>query len=288
MLKKATLALAASILLSTASTSLMADEHQGYLDPRHGDFWASLNLASRLSGAVGRSDISVDGEDADSFAGFLTSSTAFQFYGLNFQTNSTFLYDDYDEGIIKTYGSSLHVNRRDPSRYMYGINLAHHTFDVDGVADLDVARIGVEGEYYRDRLTLGLATGYTEFDSDEAGTGTADGWYFKAQARFYIHDNFKIEGYYGHVDIEADGDDGEFKYGSVQTVARLPGTSAALFARWNGLWIDSDGDADGESHQVLFGAKFDLGNARGGTLKDNDRMYFTDACLMEAGATPFC
>lgn len=289
MLKKVTLALAATILLSTTHSSLMADEHYGYKDPRHGDFWSSLNLASRISGSIGRSDVSIDGEDADSFAAFVTSSTAFQFHGLNFQTNSTFFYDDYEEGVIKTYGSSLHINRRDPSRYMMGVNVAHHTYEVSDAGELDSLRLGVEGEYYRDRLTLGIATGYTEIDSDEIDTDTADGWYLKLQARYYIHDNFKIEGYYGHLEIEVDGAEGEARYGSFQTVARLPGTSTSLFARWNGLWVEGDDtDAEGEVHQVMFGAKIDLGNARANTLKDNDRMYFTDACLFEAGAEQFC
>lgn len=282
MLKKATLALAASILFAASAAPLNAQN----LDPRTDDFWASLNLASRLSAAIGRTDLSIGGDSDDSFAGHASSSTAFQLYGLNFQTDSNFLYDDYDAGVIKTYGSSLHINRRDPMRYMLGLNLARHTLDVSGdAAEIDIDRIGVEGEYYRDRLTLGGAVGYTEYSSDDSTVEDIDGHYFKLLAKFYIHDDFKIEGYYGKVDL----DDGHFDYASFATHMRLPGTTASLFARWNGVWIDgNDPDANGDAHQFLAGVKIDLGNARNRSLIENDRTYFTDACLLESGATPFC
>jgi hypothetical protein len=256
------------------------------LDPRTDEFWSSLNLASRLSAAIGRTDLSAGGESDSSFAGHASSSTAFQFYGLNFQSNSNFLYDDYSEGVVKTYGSSLHINRRDPMRYMLGVNLARHTLDISGDTDeVEIDRIGVEGEYYRDRLTIGGAVGYTEYSSDDPTTEDIEGHYFKLLAKYYIHDDFKIEGYYGKVDL----DGGHFDYGSVAAHTRLPGTTASLFARWNGVWVDgSDGEANGDGHQFLLGVKLDLGNARNRSLIENDRTYFTDACLLESGVTPFC
>ncbi|GJM03669.1 MAG: hypothetical protein DHS20C08_21700 [Rhodomicrobium sp.] len=276
MLKKATLALAASILFAASAAPLNAQN----LDPRTDDFWASLNLASRLSASVGSTFIAGNnGGDNSAFTSFLSSSTAFMLFGLNFQSDSTFLYEDFNTATIKEYGSILHINRRDPTRYMYGISLAHHTYELSGTPDIDTDRIGGEAEYYRDRFTLGGAGGYIDVEGTEA-------WYGKLQLRYYLTDDIKVEGYYGHVDFDPAGVP-DLDYGSVTGLARLPGTSASLFAQWNGLWLDNV-NVGAEAHEFKVGVKIELGNARYNTVKHNDRTYFTDACTFEHGALSYC
>jgi hypothetical protein len=84
------------------------------------------------------------------------------------------------------YGLAAHAFTRDPSMYLLGAFGAWaHADDLD----LDVGRIGVEGEYYLERLTLSLNTGY------QFGDGFVDDtWFGEAQLRWYADDDFALQG----------------------------------------------------------------------------------------------
>ena len=82
------------------------------------------------------------------------------------------------------YGLAGHVFTRDPAQYLAGAFAAWaHEDDFD----LDVARIGLEGEYYLEHLTL-LAKGGYQF-----GDGPIDDTFFgEAQVSWYANEDFAL------------------------------------------------------------------------------------------------
>lgn len=84
------------------------------------------------------------------------------------------------------YGLAGHVFTRDPAQYLVGAFGAFaHTDD----ADLDAGRIGVEGEYYLEHLTLIANTGYQFGDNNVNET-----WFGEARVSWYATDNFALSG----------------------------------------------------------------------------------------------
>ncbi len=84
------------------------------------------------------------------------------------------------------YGLAGHVFTRDPAQYLLGGFAAWvHADDLD----LDVGRLGVEGEYYLEKLTLTVNTGYQFGDSF-----IDDTWFGEAQVRWYLDNDFALQG----------------------------------------------------------------------------------------------
>jgi hypothetical protein len=84
------------------------------------------------------------------------------------------------------YGLAGHAFTRDPARYLVGAfgAWAH----ADGL-DVDVGRVGVEGEYYLEHLTFLANTGY------QFGDGFIDDtWFGEAQVGWYANNNFLVTG----------------------------------------------------------------------------------------------
>ncbi|MFM9864594.1 MAG: hypothetical protein ACKVRO_13400 [Micropepsaceae bacterium] len=85
------------------------------------------------------------------------------------------------------YGLAGHVFTRDPSMYLLGAfgAWAH----AEGAGDVDVGRIGIEGEYYLEKLTFSANTGYQFGDSF-----IDDTWFGEAQVRWYLDNDFALSG----------------------------------------------------------------------------------------------
>lgn len=84
------------------------------------------------------------------------------------------------------YGLAGHVFTRDPATYLLGAfgAWAH----ADGF-DVDVGRIGIEGEYYLEKITLSANTGY------QFGDGFIDDtWFGEVQASWYLDPDFALTG----------------------------------------------------------------------------------------------
>ncbi len=71
--------------------------------------------------------------------------------------------------------------------------------------DIDDFSVGAEGQYYLDRVTLGLSVGYSN-SSDFLVPGLdIDGWTVNGDVRFFITDNFTLRGSAGWGQISAGG-----------------------------------------------------------------------------------
>ncbi len=84
------------------------------------------------------------------------------------------------------WGLAGHVFTRDPSRYLIGGFGAYaHADDLD----LNAGRLGIEGEYYLEHLTLTANTGYQFGDNF-----INDSWFGEVQVGWYASDNFELVG----------------------------------------------------------------------------------------------
>lgn len=84
------------------------------------------------------------------------------------------------------YGLAGHVFTRDPASYLLGgFGAWAHA---DGL-DADVGRIGVEGEYYLEKITLSANTGYQFGDN-----AIDDTWFGEVQASWYLDPDFAVSG----------------------------------------------------------------------------------------------
>jgi len=95
----------------------------------------------------------------------------------------------------EAYGLAAHAFTRDPASYLIGAfgAWAH----ADGF-DVDVGRIGVEGEYYLEKLTFSANTGYQFGDSF-----IDDTWFGEVQASWYLDPDFALTGGVGFDDETA-------------------------------------------------------------------------------------
>jgi hypothetical protein len=95
----------------------------------------------------------------------------------------------------EAYGLAAHAFTRDPAQYLLGgfAAWAH----ADGL-DVDVGRIGIEGEYYLEKITLSANTGY------QFGDGFIDDtWFGEVQASWYLDPDFALTGGVGFNDETA-------------------------------------------------------------------------------------
>lgn len=153
------------------------------------------------------------------------------------------------------YGAAGHLFMRDPDTYLIGV--------FGGYAEssdfaVDVARAGVEGEFYFDALTISGTAGY-QFSSSigDAAFGSID-------IRWYVTNNFYLSG--GGM-IEDDR-----MYARVGTewqpgFAALPG----LAFNAQGVWGDDD------YHSIMGGLTYYFGVPA--SLKDRHRKYDPDSAL---------
>lgn len=84
------------------------------------------------------------------------------------------------------WGLAGHAFTRDPAQYLVGAFGAYASSDA---FDIDVGRIGLEGEYYLERITLAANTGYQFGDSF-----IDDTWFGEVAATWYSDDDFGITG----------------------------------------------------------------------------------------------
>jgi len=140
-----------------------------------------------------------------------------------------------------------------------------------GPVDLELWRIGGEGELYLDMFTLGVQAGYLRNGDTEA-----DGGYARALIRIYPTDQLKLEGIGGYAELGTDA-------GVARLLAeyRLAGLGISLFARWEGTFMSS-----ADSHAAVAGVRYywdrDL------SLREAERVYFRDACTHLNVAARIC
>lgn len=153
------------------------------------------------------------------------------------------------------YGAAGHLFMRDPDSYLIGV--------FGGYAEssdfaVDVARAGIEGEFYLSSLTIAGTAGY-QFSS-----AIGDGAFGSLDIRWYVTNNFYLSG--GGM-IEDDR-----VYGRVGTewqpgFAALPG----LAFNAQGVWGEDD------YHSIMGGLTYYFGVPA--SLKDRHRKYDPDSAL---------
>lgn len=108
-----------------------------------------------------------------------------------------------DEALL--YGGAVHAFWRDPSKGLLGVYASYVDWDLSktiaapnvvgglvNVSGAEVAKVGLEAEYYMDRLSFeGLAA--WQF-------GTFDGFAGRATGAYYVHDDFRLDATYRYTE----------------------------------------------------------------------------------------
>lgn len=187
--------------------------------------------------------------------------------------------DDADlEPEARTIGGGGHIGLLDPALGYIGANGGFQDLNYDK-ADNDDWRVGGEGEFFLDSVTLGVSGGYfNNEDWDE------DGWYGRGLWRLYATEDFKLEGAGG---VVADIPDGRATpIGRALVEYRIPQMPLSVFARWEGQfdeeWVEHLAVAGVRLY--LVGFSFDAPPS----LREMDRRYFRDNCLGAMSGSRIC
>ena len=223
---------------------------------------AAPGVAAAASGYVGAvySEVEVDGAD-DAEAYGVEGAVAFSGSGsIVFEVDAAILdSDDTDEA----YGLTGHIYSRN-EKHLFGGFVGIATSD-----DSDTWTAGLEASKFYDSWTLAGALFYAENDDLEA-----DGYGVNAQARFFLNDNFRLQGNLGWAQVDTGADDGDaFLYGAggEYQFSAVPISIGASYNRVDG----DDAEADVLSATVRYNW--------GGSLRDRDRNGASQADIAGPG-----
>lgn len=153
------------------------------------------------------------------------------------------------------FGAAGHLFMRNPDSYLIGV-FGGYTESSD--FGIDATRVGAEGEYYFDALTISATAGY-QFSS-----AIGDGAFGSIDIRWYVTNNFYLSGGGMIDDDRAYGKAGaEWQPG----FAALPGLAFNV----NGVWGEDD------YHSIMGGLTYYFGVPA--SLKDRHRKYDPDSAL---------
>lgn len=165
----------------------------------------------------------------------------------------------FDRDGDTAWGLAAHAFTRDPASYLIGGFGAYASSDQ---FDVDVGRIGIEGEYYFDRITLSANAGYQFGDGfiDDTGFGeVAATWYADEDFAFSGGAAFDDENVVGH-------------FGAEWLVGR--GSSLSGLALRGDLW-----HGDNSYDAVMGGVTYYFGQEA--SLKDRHRKQDPDSALLD-------
>lgn len=141
-----------------------------------------------------------------------------------------------------------------------------------GVVDYDGATFaagGIEGVKYFDQITVAGGAGYGQIDVD--GFGEADVLGANAEARYFVTDNFRLNGGLGLSQIELDDADLDVFSASVGGEYQFASLPLSAFAKYeyNDLGEINDGfdSYDISANVISVGLRFTFG----GSLRERDR-----------------
>ena len=159
---------------------------------------------------------------------------------------------DSDEG-DDAFSADGHLNLRNEQRLIGGFIAAGEA------ADETFWAIGGEGELYMSQLTLAGAIGYASFEDD------VDSWALDGEARFFLSDNFKIEGKAGYANIDSDFGDDDLTTLGIGAEYQFGAAPLSILASYQHGEFD---EADLSTDAFTIGARWNFG---AGSLKDQDR-----------------
>lgn len=218
-------------------------------------------VAAAQTGYVGAVYSNTDIDGADDFDAYgVEGAVAFAGSGsIVFEVDARVVdSDDSDTG----YGLTGHVYSRNDSHLFGGFV---------GIADSDESTTwsaGLEASKFYTDWTLAGAVVYANNDDADL-----DGYGVNAEARYFVNDNFRLQGNLGWANVDGGaGDDDAFLYGvgGEYQFAALPISVAAGYGR-----IDGD---DAEADTVSLAVRYNWG----GTLRDRDRNGASQASISGA------
>jgi hypothetical protein len=155
--------------------------------------------------------------------------------------------------------------------HLYGRNDDHLFGGFVGFAgndDSDTWTAGLEANKYFSSWTLGGALAYVNDDDTDV-----DGWGANAEGRYFLGDNFRLDGNLGYVNFDAGGSDVDammFGVGGEYQFATMP---ISLTAGYDRLEFN---DADVDLGVWSLGVRYNFG----GTLRDRDRSGASQANIL--------
>jgi len=169
--------------------------------------------------------------------------------------------DNTDTG----YGLTGHIYSRNDSHLFGGF------VGISGSDDSETWTVGLEANKYYTNWTLAGAVYYANNDDADV-----DGFGINAQARYFVHDNFRLQGNLGWGSFDSGaGDDDAFNYGigGEYQFATVP---VSIGAAWNHAELD---DTDIEADTLALTLRYNWG----GTLRDRDRNGASQADITGSG-----
>lgn len=225
---------------------------------------ATPGLAAAQTGYAGvtYSNTEIDGfDDSDSWG--LDGAVAFAGSGsIVFEVDAAIADNDDSD---TAYGLTGHVYHRNDSHLFGGF------VGVGDSSDSTTWTAGLEASKFFTSWTLAGAAFYA--NNDDANV---DGYGVSTEARFFITDNFRLQGGLGWANVDSDfGDDNALQYGvgGEYQFAALPVSVAASYTRTE---LD---EADFEADTFSVGVRYNWG----GTLRDRDRSGASQASITSAG-----
>ncbi|EFK95589.1 conserved hypothetical protein, partial [sediment metagenome] len=174
----------------------------------------------------------------------------------------------FDWGDVDTVGAGLHLFWRDPNRYAFGVFGSYSSTSAGD--SFNEYMVGPEGQIYIDDVTL-YGQAYfgrveTSFNDD------ADVWGVRGVARYFLQDNFKLEGEIGYRSFDFDFAEIDVWTFATQADYRFSDSPFSVFGRYElNMFSDDDGD-NLDVHKFIVGLRGTFG---ADTLKEEDRFGAT-------------
>lgn len=187
-------------------------------------------------------DDEVDGFGVEAAAAFSASQ--------NLGFDADIAYADSDDSDSTTGGAA----------HLYAKGTGYKFGGFVGLADAGdtVWSVGVEGQRNYGQFTLAGAVGYASADDTDV-----DAWGADVEGRFFLSDNFRLDGKIGYASLEGAGGDDDALSGGVGAEFQLANAPVSFRAGYSHTELDT---ADISSDAFTVGLRYNWG----GSLKDRD------------------
>ncbi len=177
----------------------------------------------------------------------------------------------YEDGPnFDTLGAGLHLYWRDSDRFAVGV--FGSATSVYSLFDLKEYLVGPEAQVYFGNLTL-YGQAYMGKLESESGFFpvllNADIWGARGIVRYFLHDNFKLEGEVAYREYDVDGFENDNWTFAAQADYRFDSTPFSVFGRYQfDRFTNDSGSGELDAHKFLVGLRGTFGAE---TLKAEDR-----------------
>lgn len=221
-------------------------------------------FSGHIEGYVGGIRFSGDGdsEDAWIFGGAARANYAFTSHW-NIQGDLFGESTRFDDFNFDHLGAGAHLFWRDPNRFALGV--FGSVTSIGSFEDIKEYLIGPEGQVYFGNLTLYGQAYYGQIDG--FGGDSVDIWGGRGVARYFLHDNFKLEGEVGFRTYSGFGDDVDVWTFAAQADYRFADSPFSVFGRYQFDTLSGD-IPDLDTHKFLVGFRGTFGAK---TLMEEDR-----------------